>query len=318
MKLMDKDSQLESLNITAVADLNSNQAGLPNTMPQSMLDRRKFFRKAGMFGFGAAVSALALKGTPAKAQANSYQSADTFAEMVTAFLIAEDLATTFYYAGLTGAVMQDPNLAGPGGSATNITANGNLGNVGYLQAALIQEIEHASVFRDLLTGTPGMQANDPYTTFYFPAGTFASLTPFLTILNALENAFIGAYMNLIQELAYKSVAATTGTLTGADAKYSAKQYQYFALIAGSILGIESEHRVLGRVIGNNNPANNYSYEQTDGLTSIYHGPNSAVVALTPFLSSNGAFTEAHTLAPALANYGFVTKGITVGGSLPPE
>jgi len=310
MKLMDKDSQIENLDIVADANLN------PDAMSRSILDRRKFFHKAGMFGFGAAVSALALKGTPAKAQANSYQSQDTFAELITAFLIAEDLATTFYYNGLIGGVMQDPNLAGPGGSATNITSSGNAGNVNYLQAALIEEIEHANLFRDLLTGSAGGAASDPYTTFYFPAGTFATLAGFLPILNALENAFIGAYMNLVQELTYKATAAAAGKLTGGDAMYTAKQYQYYAQIAGAILGVESEHRVLGRVIGNMNPANNLNYEQTDGLTSIYNGPNSAVVALTPFLAESSNFSEAATLAPALTNYRVVTPGIAVGGPLP--
>jgi len=310
MKLMDKDSQIENLDI--VADANLNQ----DAMPRSILDRRKFFRKAGMFGFGAAVSALALKGTPAKAQANTYQTQDTFAELITAFLIAEDLATTFYYNGLIGGVIQDPNLAGPGGSATKITASGNVGNVNYLQAALIQEIEHANLFRDLLTGSSAGATKDPYTTFYFPAGTFATLSGFLPILNALENAFIGAYINLVQELTAKASAAAAGTLTGGDAAYTAKQYQYFALVAGAILGVESEHRVLGRVIGNENPANNYNFERTDGLTSIYNGPNSAVVALTPFLAESSNFSEAHTLAPAVSNYLIVTPGISVGGPLP--
>ena len=311
MKLMDKDSQIENQDM----DAGASEVAIASA-PNATLDRRKFFRKAGMFGFGAAVSALALKGTPARAQNNTYQTQDTIAELFTAFLIAEDLASTFYYNGLIGGVIQDPNLAGPGGSATNITSSGNAGNVNYLQAALLEEIEHANLFRDLLTASPYGSASDPYTTFYFPAGTFATLAGFLPILNALENAFIGAYIVLVQELAYKASAAAAGTLTGGDAKYTAKEYQYFALLAGSILGVESEHRVLGRVIGNNNPANNYNYERTDGLTSIYNGPDSAVVALTPFLASSSSFSEAHTLAPALANYRIVTQGVSVGGPLP--
>jgi hypothetical protein len=306
---MDKDSQIENLDSGASAE---EIAAVPN----ATLDRRKFFRKAGMFGFGAAVSALALKGTPARAQNNPSQVADTAAELFTAFLIAEDLATTFYYNGLIGGVIQDPSLAGMGGTATNVTASGNVGNVNYLQAALIEEIEHANLFRGLLTGSASGPASDPYTTFYFPAGTFASLTPFLAILNALENAFIGAYINLVQELSYKALAAAAGTLTGGDAKFTAKDYQYFALVAGSILGVESEHRVLGRVIGNMNPANNYNFERTDGLTSIYNGSSSAVVALTPFLGPSANFSEAHTLAPATANYRIVTQGVSVGGPLP--
>jgi hypothetical protein len=301
MKIMDTDTQIAP-GIAAVADIR--------------LDRRKLFRQAGMFGLGAAVAGLALKGTPAKAQANTYQSTDTVAEMFTAFLIAEDLATTFYYNGLIGGVIQDPSLAGPGGTATHVTSKGNAGNVNYLQAALVQEIDHAIYFRRLLTGTGLGAANDPYQSFYFPAGTFDSLTPFLGILNALENAFIGAYLTLIEELAYKASAAQTGKLSGGDAKYSAKQYTSFAAVASSILGVESEHRVLGRVIGNENPANNLIYEQTDGLTSVYNGPNSAVVALTPFLASSASFSEQTSLATALANYQKVVLSIGTSGSAP--
>lgn len=280
------------------------------------LDRRRLFRQAGMFGLGAAVSGLAFKGTPAKAQANSNQSHDTMTEIFTAFLIAEDLATTFYYNGLTGGVIQDPNLAGPGGSATKVTAAGNAPNVNYLQAALIQEIDHANLFRFQLTGNSSGAGNDPYQSFYFPAGTFDTLAPFLGILNALENAFIGAYLTLIQELAYKASAAQTGTLTGGDTKYSVKEYTSFAAVAASILGIESEHRVLGRVIGNENPANNLIYQQLDGLTAVYNGPSSAVVALTPFLSSSASFSEQTSLATALANYKTVTAGVATTGGAP--
>jgi len=312
MKLMEKDSQIENLVTNPEASLSANQVSKQDTA----LDRRKFFRKAGMFGFGAAVSALALKGTPAKAQANTYQTQDTIGELFTAFLIAEDLATTFYYNGLIGGVISDPNLAGPGGNAKKISSSGNVGNVNYLQAALIEEIEHANFFRDLLTGSAAGATGDPYTTFYFPAGTFDTLAAFLPILNALENAFIGAYLNLVQELTYKATAAAAGTLTGLDAKYSAKQYQQFALIAGSILGVEAEHRVLGRVIGNENPANNLDYEQTDGLTSIYNGPNSAVVALTPFLAASSSFSLACSLDTALAEWRAVTPGIGTMGPLP--
>jgi hypothetical protein len=302
MKIMDLDP-----NMAAVADLNLDEV---------KLDRRKLFRQAGMFGFGAAVSGLALSGTPAKAQANTYQSSDTTAEIFTAFLIAEDLATTFYYNGLIGGVIQDPNLAGPGGSANKITASGNFGNVNYLQAALIQEILHANYFRTLLTGTDSGFASDPYQNFYFPAGTFTNLTTFLAILNALENAFIGAYLNLIQEMAYKSTAAKAGMLTGGDTKYSAQQYGGFAEVASSILGVEAEHRVLGRVIGNLNPANNYSYEQTDGLTSIYNGPSSAVVALTPFLSASASFSMEVNLVTAINNYRSVVGSTKTTGSAP--
>ncbi len=291
-----------------ISEINSQIANVAN----ARLDRRKFFRQAGYFGLGAAATGLALSGVAAKAQGNADQVADTTAEAFTAFLIAEDLATTFYYNVLAGSVIQDPMLAGPGGSANHIRSTGNVGNVNYVQAALIQEIEHANLFREYLTGANNA-ATDPVVTFYFPTGTFDTLANFLGILDALENAFIGAYLILIQEMTYKAALAGAGALKGGDAKYSAKQYEVFAKTAGSILGVEAEHRVLGRVIGNNNPANNYNYEQTDGLTSIYNGSKtSAVAALTPFLTSTTG--PGYSLTTALANRRSVTGNVvTLGG-----
>ncbi len=284
------------------------------TLAEERVDRRRLFGQAGLLGLGAVVSGLALSGTSARAQGNTNQTQDTIAEMLTAFLIAEDLATTFYYNGLIGGVIQDVNLAGPGGSATHIQSTGNAGNVNYVQAALIQEIEHANLIRVALSNSTDA-TKDPIQTFYLPAGTFDTLAGFLPILDALENAFIGAYIVLIQELAYKASLAGAGALTGGDAKYTAKDLEHFAKIAGSILGVEAEHRVLGRVIGNMNPANNYNYEQTDGLTSIYNGSTtSAVAALTPFLTPSTG--PAYSLQTALQNHRAVTGSITTIGGQP--
>jgi len=295
MKTLDLDSQIE--NISKVC-----------------LDRRRFFRQAGMLGFGAAASSLLLNGTKAQAQENSNQVADTTAEILTAFLVAEDLASTFYYNGLIGAVIQDPALARPGGSARNIQSTGNAGNVNYLQAALLEEIEHANLFREVLSGASAKASADPYVTFYFPTGTFDTLAPFLAMLNTLENAFIGAYLLLVQEFSAKAALATAGKLSVADAKYSAAQYENFALIGASILGIESEHRVLGRVIGNNNPANNLNFEQLDGLTAIWNGKTSALAALTPFVTSTTG--PGYSLATVLTEYRVLTQGIMTTGGQP--
>jgi len=279
------------------------------TIANSRFDRRKFFRQAGMLGLGAVASTAVLGTLPARAETSS-QSMDTTAEIFTAFLIAEDLATTFYYHGLVGPVIQNVNLAGPGGSATHVTSSGNLGNVEYIRAALTQEIEHAELFRLALTGSISGSAKDPYQTFYFPNGTFNTLSGFLGILDALENAFIGAYLVFIQEMAQKTALARVGGLKGGDAKYSLTDYEVLGKVAGSILGIESEHRVLGRVIGNENPANNYGFEQTDGITSIYNGKQSAVVALTPFLTPSTG--PGYSLQTALAHQGSVSLPVKGG------
>jgi hypothetical protein len=279
-------------------------------------DRRRFLQAGSVAGLGVAAATLvggsatvlAAQGLTPKANATGVQdpvTKDTPAQIFTAALIAEDLATTFYYNGLVGAVIQDPNLAGPGGTATHVTSGGNFGNVDYLRAALDEEITHADLFRALL-GISGA-ASDPEQTFYFPAGVFDTLAPFIATLEALENAFIGAYLAAIREFSRMSGVAGTGS------NYTSGQLSYYAEVAASILGVESEHRVLGRVISNSNPANNRNYEAVDGINSVYNGPHSAVVALTPFLTASTG--PANSFADAVANASSV--GLKVGGGLPP-
>jgi hypothetical protein len=284
-----------------------------DAIASARLERRKFLAQAGLFGLGAATTltlggqrlAFAESESSAEKAQETEQSKDTVKEIFTAALIAEDLATTFYYNGLVGAVIQDPNLAGPGGSATDVTSNGNAGNVNYLQAALTEEISHANLFRSLLG--IAKPSEDPVQTFYFPAGAFDTLANFTGLLNALENAFIGAYLNAIQEFAAKSAHAH-GDDDHKTEGYTAEQLDYFAKVSASIMGIEAEHRVLGRVISNSNPANNLAYEQTDGLNAVYNGPNSAVAALTPFLSPSTG--PGYSFAAALANQGKVSIPVT--------
>jgi hypothetical protein len=284
-------------------------------LTQARVGRRAFLSQAGVLGLGAAATTLALGVKPAFADKDSAaekaeeaaQAKDTVKEIFTAALIAEDLATTFYYNGLVGAVIQDPNLAGPGGTATNVSSAGNAGNVNYLQAALTEEIDHANLFRSLL-GISGPSA-DPAQTFYFPAGSFETLGAFTGLLNALENAFIGAYLNAIQEFATKSAnAREDGWRDWDGGRYTSEQLDHFAKVSATIMGIESEHRVLGRVISNSNPANNLAYEQTDGLNAVYNGSSSAVAALTPFLTSSTG--PGYSLATALANQGTVSLPVT--------
>ncbi|KAA6465157.1 ferritin-like domain-containing protein [Acidobacteria bacterium AB60] len=280
---------------------------LVDTIAQTRLERRGFLTRAGLAGLGAAAT-LTLGNVRAGAESaaeraqEKAQAMDTVKEIFTAALIAEDLATTFYYNGLVGPVIQDVNLAGPGGSATNVQSSGNPGNVNYLQAALTQEIAHADLFRSLL-GISSPSA-DPVQTFYFPAGTFDSLAVFTGLLDALENAFIGAYLNAIQEFSVKSAHGDDRD----GSKYSPEQLDYFAKVAATIMGVEAEHRVLGRVISNTNPANNLAYEQTDGLNAVYNGPKSAVAALTPFLTPSTG--PGYSLATALANQGSVAIAVT--------
>lgn len=273
--------------------------------------RRSFFRKVGKFGLGAAAAGLVLNNLP-KLRGQSASAQDQPNQILLAALVAEDLATTFYYNGLVGNVMQDPALAGSGGTATNPSSSGNVPNVDYLRAALDQEISHANLLRAV--GNFGADAgSDAYQTFYFPAGTFDTLASFIAILEALESAFIGAYLTAVREFSTLAAQTASSVADGPyGGPYSAAQLQYFAQVAASIMGVEAEHRVLGSVILNANQPNNLNYEQTDGLLSVYNGPNSAVAALTPFLTSSTG--PAYSLATALS--GAPSVGLTSSGNPP--
>ena len=259
--------------------------------------RRNFFKDFGKLGLGAASLGL-IASDLSKLSAQTTGGGDTANQIFTAALVAEDLATTFYYNGLVGGVIQDPNLAGPGGTALLPSLPSNVPNIDYLRAAYSQEIAHANLLRSVANlGTAA--GTDPYQTFYFPPATFATLNAFVAVLEALESAFIGAYLVAVRE--FSALAAQTPASVPAGpygGPYSSGQLQYFAQVAASIMGVEAEHRVLGGVILNQNQPNNLYYEQTDGLLTVYNGGSSAVAALTPFLAaSNGS---AYSLATALS------------------
>jgi hypothetical protein len=283
-----------------------------NETTNNVFNRRRALRMAGIGAIGAAALGASACGNSSIAQmaatgsmlppAKDDTSGDTAQQIFTAALIAEDLATTFYYNGLVGAVIQDPNLAGAGGSAAKpASSNSNPANVLYLRAALSEEISHANLMRSLTGGSAA--GGDPHQTFYFPSGTFDTLTPFLQMLEALESAFIGAYLSAIQEFSQMAADVKSGAGTQTDntgKAYTSVQLELFAKVAASILGVEAEHRALGNAISpssNTTPANALCYESTDSLTSVYNGSTSAVAALTPFLTSSTG--PGYSLATAL-------------------
>ncbi len=280
--------------------------------------RRSFFK--GLGAAGATATAAYLFGGSADLEGQTTSAnLDTANQIFTAALIAEDLASTYYYNGLVGAVIQDPDLAGPGGTPIAPTTTGqSVANVNYLQAALGQEIAHANLLRAVANLGTGA-ATDPYQTFYFPAGTFDTRDAFTATLEALENAFIGAYLVAVRELSTLAArSATRGVPTGqfGASVYSSAQLAYFAQVAASIMGVECEHRVFAREIGRRAPtANNLNFEQTDTLTSVYNGSASAVVALTPFLTPSTG--PGYSLATALAGSAALIIPSSAIGVAPP-
>lgn len=276
---------------------------------QIAMNRRRFLTGVGAVGAVAGTAMVTGCGSSMMVGAQTpTSSTDTAQQIFTAALIAEDLATTMYYNALVGGVIQDPNLAGTGGTAVNVTANGSVANVGYIRGALAEEISHANLLRSVLNLSAS--SGDPVQTFYFPTGTFDNLTNFFPILIALETAFIAAYMTAVEEFALMigGVSPYSSTQTSAaGATYSMSDLASFAKICAAILGVEAEHRTLARAIPpppnfngvNILPSDDVCYESTDTLQTVYNGMNSAAAALGPFLSSSSG-TTAYSLQTALA------------------
>lgn len=144
---------------------------------------------------------------------------------------------------------------------------------GYLVAAREEEMSHYLLEQSVTS------ENTPFTTFYYPPNMFLDPQTTLNTLVSLEDAFIAAYL-----IGVRNFSTTDLRLT-----------------AARIMGIESDHRTLARVVGGDvasqdggplstitglqgvaesiAPPNNNGYERTLCLTHI----EQAVQALLPFV-----------------------------------
>jgi len=149
---------------------------------------------------------------------------------------------------------------------------------GYLVGARQEEMSHY-LLEQSATGRPS-----PFTSFYYPMNMFADAQTTLNTLVTLEDAFIAAYLVGVRNFSTTKLRVT----------------------AARIMGIESDHRTLARVIGpdvapqdggpittitgiqgvaeNVAPPNNNGYERTLCLDNI----DQAVQALLPFVDAAAA------------------------------
>ena len=149
---------------------------------------------------------------------------------------------------------------------------------GYLINARNEEMSHY-LLEQSATGQPS-----PFAKFYYPANMFADAQTTLNVLVTLEDAFIAAYLVGVRNFSTPDLRVT----------------------AARIMGIESDHRTLARVVGPGvassdggpienitgfagvpesvDPPNNNGYERTLCWTRI----SQAVAALTPFVDVNAA------------------------------
>jgi hypothetical protein len=149
---------------------------------------------------------------------------------------------------------------------------------GYLKAARQEEMSHYALEKSV-TGKPS-----PFTTFYYPKDMFRHAHVTLNTLVTLEDAFIAAYLVGVRDFSNADLRVT----------------------AARIMGIESDHRTLARVVGPGvarrdggpiehitgiqgvaesvDPPNNNGYERTLKWDSI----GQAVDALLPFVEKSAA------------------------------
>ena len=207
---------------------------------------------------------------------------DSLERILDTALLAERLATTFYYAGLTApAVLRDRRLAGtPNVQSTHYAKPGN---VKYLRATLDAESKHAA-----LLAKGGAKASVEH--FHFPAGAFHELGmaqqpgTFLGVLESLETAFTDAY------------AVAVGQLLQLG-------HPDLAMLAAQIMGLEAEHRVLGRVIGGALPANDITLERVPFACG-----SDVAAALVPYISGRG-FPNGSTTPIAMPSPAQVSRAV---------
>jgi len=149
---------------------------------------------------------------------------------------------------------------------------------GYLIGARQEEMSHY-LLEQSVTDQP-----TPFTQFFYPPKMFSDAQTTLNILVTLEDAFIAAYLVGVRNFSTRNLRVT----------------------AARIMGIESDHRTLARVVGGDvtpafggpltkitgiqgvaesiAPPNNNGYERTLCWTSI----DQALTALTPFVDFKAA------------------------------
>lgn len=237
------------------------------------LSRRSFFKRATVVGASTAV-ALSAFTTMASAldlqedaSASNQASGNAMTSGDTDILIAAEIAEALAVTTYTNIINKAPFFKRLPDDDQN-----------YLYGARQEEMSHYALEASV-TGKPS-----PFTSFYFPKNMFMDALTTLNTLVTLEDAFIAAYLVGVRNFSSSDLRVT----------------------AARIMGIESDHRTLARVLGgeitatdggpfkrltgaqgvpeNIEPPNNNGYERTLCWTQI----GQAVQALLPFVDETTA------------------------------
>jgi hypothetical protein len=254
------------------------QSEVPNQVPgeESTANRRAFLKRASIVGAtGLAFSGLLgvasaqQKGQYGEQDEDHDQDRDGLKPGDRDILIAAEIAEALAVTTYSNIINTSPFF---GGLPSD--------DQGYLQAALQEEMSHYALEQSV-TNQPS-----PFTSFFYPPNMFSDTQTTLNILVTLEDAFIAAYLVGVRNFSTRDLRVT----------------------AARIMGIESDHRTLARVLGPDvaavnggpitsitgiqgvaesvAPPNNNGYERTLCWNRI----EQAVQALLPFVNANSAKT----------------------------
>jgi hypothetical protein len=240
----------------------------PSEVPQKP-DRRSFLKRATV-GSALVAGSLAfgglLKASDASAETRP-RGGPALTPTDRDILIAAEIAEALAVTTYTNIINTAPFF-------TNLASD----DQGYLIAARQEEMSHY-LLEQSATGQPS-----PFTTFFYPPNMFTDAQTTLNVLVTLEDAFIAAYLVGVRRFSTPDLRVT----------------------AARIMGIESDHRTLARVVAPGvaaadggpietitgfagvpesvDPPNNNGYERTLCWNQIAQ----AVQALTPFADQNAA------------------------------
>jgi Ferritin-like domain len=251
--------------------------------------RRFFLQRAAFAGFVGATgltSLLALTSPHATAARELHRDdgdndADDLKRRDTAILVAAEIAEALAVTTYTNIIDSAPFFS-------RLPSD----DQGYLVAARQEEMSHY-LLEQSVTDTPS-----PFKSFFYPKGMFENAQTTLNVLVTLEDAFIAAYLVGVRHFSTPDLRVT----------------------AARIMGIESDHRTLARVVAGDvapqdggpiekitgaqgipesaDPPNNNGYERTLCWSHI----EQAVAALTPFADMNAAKSAGFDITKS---FGFV-------------
>lgn len=242
-------------------------------LQQSSLNRRSFLKKASLAGVtGAVVSGSLLQLASAKTSfptgtPDSDRDSGDLRHEDREILIAAEIAEALAVTTYTNIIENAPFFG-------RLQSD----DQGYLRAARQEEMSHY-LLEQSVTNMPS-----PFTSFFYPPNMFSDAQTTLNVLVTLEDAFIAAYLVGVRHFSTPDLRVT----------------------AARIMGIESDHRTLARVVAPGvaaqdggpietvtgiqgvaesvDPPNNNGYERTLCWSKI----EQAVQALTPFADITAA------------------------------